>query len=70
MVLDEFFRIAFREKVYESLEALQAGLDVLLIHYITVSPHRGYRNMGRNQIATMNYSSKMKGKSLCCTVIV
>ena len=32
-VLDEFFRIAFRKKYYERLEALQADLDAWLVHY-------------------------------------
>ena len=33
MVLDEFFRIAFRENFYESVEALQEELDQWLVHY-------------------------------------
>jgi transposase InsO family protein len=52
-VLDEFFRIAFRKKYYERLEALQADLDAWLVHYNTERPHRGYRNMGRTPIATI-----------------
>jgi transposase InsO family protein len=52
-VLDEFFRIAFRKKYYESLETLQDDLDAWLIHYNTERPHRGYRNMGRTPIATV-----------------
>jgi hypothetical protein len=34
-VLDEFFRIAFRTKLYESVEQLQVDLDAWLIHYNT-----------------------------------
>ena len=52
-VLDEFFRISFRKKYYERLEALQADLDAWLVHYNTERPHRGYRNMGRTPIATI-----------------
>jgi len=52
-VLDEFFRIAFRKKYYERLEALQADLDAWLVHYNTERPHRGYRNMGRTPMATV-----------------
>lgn len=53
-VLDEFFRIAFRTKFYESVEQLQADLDAWLVHYNTERPHQGYRNMGRRPIDTVN----------------
>lgn len=53
-VLDEFLRKAFREKYYESVEALQADLDVWLAHYNNERPHRGYRNMGKRPIDTIN----------------
>ncbi len=46
-VLDEFFRLAFRSKLYESVEALQADLDAWLIYYNTERTHQGYRNRGR-----------------------
>ena len=53
-VLDEFFRKVFREKFFESVEALQQDLDAWLAHYNTERPHRGYRNMGRRPIETIN----------------
>ena len=53
-VLDEFFRRAFREKYYESVDALQADLDIWLAHYNNERPHRGYRNMGKRPIETVN----------------
>ncbi len=53
-VLDEFFRVALRTKFYESVEVLQADLDVWLEHYNTQRPHQGYRNMGRRPIDTIN----------------
>ena len=53
-VLDEFFRVAFRSKLYESVEALQADLDAWLVYYNTERPHQGYRNMGRRPIETIN----------------
>lgn len=52
--LDEFFRKAFREKFYESVEALQADFDAWLVHYNNERPHCGYRNMGRRLIDTFN----------------
>jgi transposase InsO family protein len=55
-VLDEFFRIAFRTKLYESVEALQVDLDAWLVHYNTERPHQGYRNQGRRPIETIELS--------------
>jgi transposase InsO family protein len=52
-VLDEFFRGAFREHFYESVEALQEDLDRWLVHYNTERPHQGYRNQGRRPIETI-----------------
>lgn len=52
-VLDEFFRAAFRETFYESVEALQKDLDRWLFHYNTERPHQGYRNRGRRPIETV-----------------
>ena len=52
-VLDEFFRVKMRENFYDSVEALQADLDVWLHHYNTERPHLGYRNMGRRPIDTV-----------------
>lgn len=46
-VLDEFFRLVFRTKLYETLEALQADLDAWLVHYNYERPHQGYRNLGK-----------------------
>jgi len=46
-VLDEFFRVAFRQKLYESVESLQIDLDRWLQEYNYERPHLGYRNQGR-----------------------
>lgn len=53
-VLNEFFRTAFRTKLYESVEVLQEDLDAWLVHYNTERTHQGYRNMGRRPIDTIN----------------
>lgn len=52
-VLDEFFRIAFREKLYESVEHLQTDLDGWLVYYNRERPHQGYRNLGRRPYDTI-----------------
>jgi transposase InsO family protein len=58
-VLDEFFRETFRNKLYVSVEELQSDLDIWLDYYNNERPHRGYRNMGRKPIETIN-----EGKAL------
>jgi transposase InsO family protein len=60
-VLDEFFRVAMREKVYTSVEALQADLDAWLVHYNTERPHLGYRNQGRRPIKTIQQFVSQEG---------
>lgn len=52
-VQEEFFRVAFRENFYESIEALQTDLDKWLLHYNTERPHRGYRNRGKRPLDTV-----------------
>jgi transposase InsO family protein len=53
-VLDEFFRTSLRDTVLDTLDDLQAKLDAWLVHYNHERPHRGYRNMGRRPIETVN----------------
>ena len=48
--LDEFFREAFRKKLYESVEVLQRDLDEWLYYYNRERAHQGYRNMRRRPI--------------------
>lgn len=52
-VLDEFFREAFRERFYDSVEALQQDLDRWRFYYNTERPHQGYRNQGRRPVETL-----------------
>ena len=40
-VLEEFYQIAFRKKIYRTIEELQADLDEWLRHYNTERPHTG-----------------------------
>lgn len=60
-VLDEFFRIKMRETVYETVDTLQADLDLWLVHYNTERPHLGYRNQGRRPIETINQFVSQEG---------
>ncbi len=49
---DEFFNIAFRKKLYQSLEDLQADLDVWMNSYNTLRPHSGRHCYGKTPMQT------------------
>jgi transposase InsO family protein len=53
-VLDEFFRPAFRTKLYTSVDMLQKDLDQWLKFYNNERAHQGYRNRGKRPIDTVN----------------
>jgi transposase InsO family protein len=59
-VLDEFFREAFHRKFYASVEELQDDLDQWLHYYNHERTHRGYRNMGRRLIKTIEEEKAIK----------
>lgn len=61
-VLDEFFRKAFREKLYTSVDPLQWDLDKWLRFYNEERPHQGYRNLGRRPIETVLSFVKVSGR--------
>jgi len=51
--LDEFYRIAFRKKIYKTIEELQKDLDVWLDEYNNRRAHQGKRCEGRTPPATL-----------------
>lgn len=51
-ILDEFYRITFRKKVYESIEELQKDLDVWLFEYNNERTHQGKMCCGRTPMET------------------
>jgi len=51
-VLDEFYRVAFRRKVYDSIETLQADLDAWIEHYNEVRTHQGRYCFGKTPMQT------------------
>lgn len=50
--LDEFYKVAFRKKIYTTLDELQADLDSWLEKYNTRRTHQGKRCQGRTPMAT------------------
>ena len=58
-VLNEFYRVAFRKKLYGDLENLQADLDRYLDEYNNERTHQGKRCIGRTPMETF-----IEGKQL------
>jgi transposase InsO family protein len=51
-ILDEFYSIAFRKKIYLTLEELQQDLDVWMLEYNENRPHQGKRCQGKTPMET------------------
>ncbi|MER9870847.1 IS481 family transposase [Mesorhizobium sp. M0136] len=51
-VLDEFYRVAFRKKIYGSIEELQADLDEWVRSYNEERPHQGRWCFGKTPMQT------------------
>ena len=58
-ILHEFYQVAFRRKLYHSLEELQTDLDAWLKHYNTERTHQGKMCCGRTPMQTL-----LEGKQL------
>jgi transposase InsO family protein len=58
-LLNEFYRVAFRKKVYSDLETLQIDLDEYLEYYNTQRTHQGKRCQGRTPMATFQEGKKL-----------
>jgi transposase InsO family protein len=51
-LLDEFYRIAFRKKIYRTIEELQADLDLWIDDYNRNRPHQGRWCFGKTPMHT------------------
>ena len=51
-LLDEFYRVAFRKKLYHSIDELQADLDAWIADYNTNRPHQGRWCFGKTPMHT------------------
>ena len=51
-VLNEFYRVTFRKKIYSALESLQQDLDKFIDEYNNVRTHQGKRCQGRTPMET------------------
>ena len=55
-ILEEFYQIAFRKKIYETLEELQADLDHWIESYNSQRPHSGRYCYGKTPMETFHDS--------------
>ncbi|WP_141733926.1 IS481 family transposase [Oligoflexus tunisiensis] len=51
-ILNEFYQVTFRKKIYQTLEELQIDLDVRLAEYNNERTHQGKICLGRTPLAT------------------
>jgi hypothetical protein len=57
-ILNEFYRVTFRKKVYSYLETLQLDLDEYMNGYNYTRTHQGKRCQGRTPIETFTEGKK------------
>ncbi len=58
-VLDEFYRVAFRKKIYDDLESLQRDLDDWIYYYNFERTHQGKMCCGRTPMETLEDGKKI-----------
>ena len=51
-VLDDFYRIAFRKRIYATIEQLQGDLDAWMSEYNQARPHQGRWCYGKTPMQT------------------
>ena len=51
-MLNELYRVAFRKKIYRTLEELQTDLDAWLADYNNQRPHQGRWCFGKTPMQT------------------
>lgn len=60
-VLEDFFRLVMHQKLFESVEALQADPNAWLHHHSHERPHLGYRHQGRRPWETVERFVRQEG---------
>jgi hypothetical protein len=63
-MLEEFYQVAFRKKLYSHLEALQADVDVWLEFYNSQRPHSGRYCYGKTPMQTFQESKHLVAEKM------
>ena len=58
-ILQEFYQVTFRKKIYQSMEQLQADLDQWMAHYNDERTHQGKMCCGRTPAETFEDGKKI-----------
>jgi transposase InsO family protein len=58
-ILNEFYQIAFRKKLYQTLDELQSDVDQWMKHYNTERPHSGKYCYGKTPMETFQESKHL-----------
>lgn len=58
-VLNEFYRVTFRKKIYSDIETLQRDLDKYMVTYNTDRTHQCKRCKGRTPVETFVEGKKL-----------
>lgn len=64
-ILQEFYQVTFRKKIYTDIEMLQSDLDSWLYYYNNERTHQGKRCCGRTPVETLE-----EGKTICQEKII
>ena len=68
-MLNEFYRVAFRRKIYAGIEQLQADLDAWLCGYNELRPHQGRWCYGKTFVDSVPLAKeKMLGPTIAPAV--
>ena len=62
-MLNEFYRVAFRKKVYRSTDELQADLDAWIKEYNEARPHQGRWCFGKIPMRTFPGNADDEGEN-------
>jgi Integrase core domain len=63
-VLEEFYRVAFRKKIYPSITALQSDLDEWIAANNELRPHQGRWCYGKTPMQTLLDASALSREKL------
>lgn len=58
-MLNEFYRVTFRKKIYSDIETLQNYLDAYIVEYNWKRTHQGKRCKGRMPMETFIEGKKL-----------
>jgi transposase InsO family protein len=68
-ILEEFYSVAFRKKIYSCIEALQTDLDEWIKHYNQERPHSGRYCYGKTPMQTFTESIPLAKQKLLDNII-